>query len=104
MDEMPDIVDLVSLSDDELKQTIKDFESQEHDLSRQRRILHGKLDILRAELVLRMQREHQEGNSIISGRDVALLARILAGKGVGDSDDHDDVTPLADDLPKAEKS
>ena len=101
MDDMQDIVDLVSLSDDELKQTIKDFEAEEHDLSRQRRILHGKLDILRAELVLRMQREHHEGKSIISGRDVALLARILAGKGVGDPEEHDE-TPLTDDLPKAE--
>ena len=73
MGEMEDIVDLVSLSDDELKQTIRDFEAEEHDLSRQRRILHGKLDILRAELVLRMQREHQEGKSVITGRDVALL-------------------------------
>ena len=102
MDDMQDIVDLVSLSDDELKQTIRDFEAEEHDLSRQRRILHGKLDILRAELVLRMQREHHDGKSIISGRDVALLARILAGKGVGDPEELDDETPLTDDLPKAE--
>lgn len=102
MDDMQDIVDLVSLSDDELKQTIRDFEAQEHDLSRQRRILHGKLDILRAELVLRMQREHQEGKPIISGRDVALLARILAGKGVGDPDGPDDETSPTGDVPKAD--
>lgn len=102
MDEMQDIVDLVSLSDGELKQAIRDFEAEEHDLSRQRRILHGKLDILRAELVLRMQREHHEGKSIISGSDVALLSRILAGKGVGDPDDEDDDVALADDVPRTE--
>lgn len=103
MDDMQDIVDLVSLSDDELKRAIRDFESQEHDLSRQRRILHGKLDILRAELVLRMQREHHEGKSIISGHDVALLSRILAGKGVGDPDERDDDEAAAPDaLPPAE--
>ena len=102
MGEMEDIVDLVSLSDDELKQTIRDFEAEEHDLSRQRRILHGKLDILRAELVLRMQREHQEGRSVISGRDVALLSRILAGKGVADPDDRDDETGAIGDDPPTE--
>jgi hypothetical protein len=101
MSEMDDIIDLVSLSDDELKRTIRDYEAREHDLSRERRILHGKLDILRAELVLRMQREHGEGKSIITGRDVALLSRILAGKGIGDFNDAEDAAP-DDDLPRTE--
>jgi hypothetical protein len=84
--EMEDIVDLVTLSDDELRHTIHELEAEEQELSRQRRLLHGKLDILRAELVLRLRRDHDEGTSLMSGHDVALLARVLAGKGVVEPD------------------
>jgi hypothetical protein len=78
---MEDIVDLVSLSDGELKALINELVAEERDISRRRRILHGKIDILRAELVLRLQREHEEGKSIISGDDLQRLSEILAGKG-----------------------
>jgi len=78
---MDDIIDLVSLSDAELKRLIAELTAEEHELSRQRRILHGKIDILRAELVLRLQREHQEGKSVITADDVSMLSRILAGQG-----------------------
>jgi muconolactone delta-isomerase len=77
---MEDIVDLVSRSDDELKQLISEFEAEEHEISRRRRILQGKLDILRAELVMRLQLGHQEGKAIISADDVERLSRILAGR------------------------
>jgi hypothetical protein len=76
-----DIVDLVSRSDEELKALIGELEAEEREVSRQRRILQGKLDILRAELVMRLQRGHKEGEAIISGNDVQRLSRILAGLG-----------------------
>ena len=41
--------DLGSLSDEELKQLKDDLETQEREVSYQRRVLHGKIDILRAE-------------------------------------------------------
>ena len=47
--------DLGSLSDEELKQLKDDLEAQEHELSYQRRVLHGQIDILRAEIVARLQ-------------------------------------------------
>jgi len=78
---MDDIVDLVSRSDEELKALIGELEAEERDVSRQRRILQGKLDILRAELVMRLQQGHKEGEAIISGNDVQRLSRILAGLG-----------------------
>ena len=53
---MEPLPDLGSLSDDELKKMIGDLEQQEREVSYQRRILHGKIDILRAELVARLQR------------------------------------------------
>lgn len=77
---MDDIVDLVSRSDDELRALITELEAKEREISRQRRILHGQLDILRAELVLRLQRKHSGGEAVISADDVAGLSRILAGE------------------------
>ena len=77
---MDDFIDLVSLSDEELKRLIGELTAEEHDVSRQRRILHGKIDILRAELVLRLQRHHEAGESIITHADVTRLSEILAGK------------------------
>ncbi len=78
---MDDILDLVSLSDAELKALINELVEEEREVSRRRRILHGKIDILRAELVLRLQRDVEEGKSIISGDDLERLSEILAGKG-----------------------
>ncbi len=77
---MDDIVDLVSRSDDDLRALIAELEAEERDISRRRRILHGELDILRAELVMRLQRKHSQGESVISADDVEGLSRILAGK------------------------
>jgi len=78
-----DIVDLVSRSDEELRALITQFEAEEREISRKRRLLHAKIDILRAELVMRLQQEREEGQSLISSNDLARLTQILAGKGPG---------------------
>ena len=57
---MDDIIDLVSRSDDDLRALIIELEAEEREISRRRRILHGKLDILRAELVMRLQHKHNQ--------------------------------------------
>jgi hypothetical protein len=72
--------DLGSLSDVELKDLIDNLTEQEQKVSYQRRILHGKIDILRAELVNRLRHKREEGQSVISGADVEQLTDILAGK------------------------
>ena len=77
MDTFPD---LGSLSDQELKDLIQDLTDKEQEVSYQRRILHGKIDILRAELVNRLRRRHEEGLEVISGADVAKLTDILSGR------------------------
>ena len=77
---MDDIVDLVSRSDDELRALIAELEIEEREISRKRRILQGKLDILHAELVMRLQRKHSEGEPVISADDLENLSRILAGQ------------------------
>jgi hypothetical protein len=76
--------DLGSLSDSELKELIDKLTEEEEKVSYRRRILHGKIDILRAELVNRLRRKREEGEAVISGADVQLLTDILAGKAVPD--------------------
>ena len=72
--------DLGSLSDEELKELIDKLTEEENEISYRRRVLHGKIDILRAELVTRLRHKHESGDSLISGDDVAQLTDILAGK------------------------
>ena len=78
--------DLGSLTDTELKGLIDDLTAEEQKVSYQRRILHGKIDILRAELVNRLRKKREEGQSVISGADVQQLTDILAGKALGEDD------------------
>ena len=75
---MEPLPDLGSMSDDDLKGLIGDLEQQEREVSYQRRILHGKIDILRAELVARLQKSG--GRSVLDQVDVDRLTEILAGK------------------------
>jgi hypothetical protein len=77
--------DLGSLSDPELKELIDKLTEEEEKVSYTRRILHGKIDILRAELVNRLRKKREEGESVISGADVQQLTDILMGKAVADS-------------------
>jgi hypothetical protein len=70
--------DLVSLSDDALKALIDDLTREEQEVSYRRRILHGKIDILRAELVVRLQKSG--GKSVLEHVDVDALTDILTGK------------------------
>jgi hypothetical protein len=72
--------DLGSLSDKELKDLIDKLTTEENEISYKRRVLHGKIDILRAELVNRLRQKHESGDTLISGDDVAQLTDILAGK------------------------
>ena len=75
---MEPLPDLGSLSDEDLKHLIEDLEAQEREVSFQRRILHGKIDILRAELVARLQKSG--GRSVLDEVDVERLTQILTGK------------------------
>jgi hypothetical protein len=72
--------DLATLSDSDLKELIDDLQRKEQEVSYQRRLLHGKIDILCAELVARLQRQVGAGESPLSEVDVDRLSEILAGK------------------------
>ena len=74
--------DLGSLSDKELKELIDGLTEEENEISYKRRVLHGKIDILRAELVARLQRSG--GLSVLDQVDVAKLTDIITGKSSSD--------------------
>jgi hypothetical protein len=79
MDTFPD---LGALQDEELKNLIQELTAEEQEVSYRRRILHGKIDILRAELVNRLRKRREEGEAVITGADVQQLTDILSGKGM----------------------
>ncbi len=79
--------DLGSLSDEELKNLIDKLTEEENEISYKRRVLHGKIDILRAELVNRLRNKHERGDTMFSGDDVTQLTEILAGKAPSQGND-----------------
>jgi hypothetical protein len=97
--------DLGSLSDKELKTLIEKLTDEEQEVSYRRRVLHGKIDILRAELVNRLRHKRERGDSLISGDDVRQLTEILAGKAARPSAEEeaevDDAAAAPEDEPAA---
>jgi hypothetical protein len=82
--------DLGSLSDEELKGLIDKLTQEEDEISYKRRVLHGKIDILRAELVNRLRQKRERGDTLFSGDDVTQLTEILAGKAQAPEDEPED--------------
>ena len=72
------LLDLESKSNEELRALLDELYAEEQRVSYRRRVLHGKIDILRAELVRRMSGERESGEDVISGSDVARLIEILS--------------------------
>ena len=77
--------DIGAMSDVELRELIDELTADEQKVSYERRLLHGKIDILRAELVNRLRTSRESGEAHISGADVEKLTDILAGR-VGGED------------------
>ena len=75
---MEPLPDLATISDDDLKRLIEDLKQEEAEVSYRRRLLHGKIDILRAELVARLQKTG--GRSVLDQVDVESLTDILTTK------------------------
>jgi hypothetical protein len=75
---MEPLPDLATISDDDLKKLIDELTRKEQEVSYRRRLLHGKIDILRAELVARLQKT--QGRSVLDQVDVESLTEILTGK------------------------
>ncbi len=76
-------IDYSGKSDEELRKILEELLKEESKISYQRRVLHGKIDILRAELVQRKKVSIKNGKSIISDEDIKRLSEILAGEALG---------------------
>jgi hypothetical protein len=72
--------DLGTLSDEELRDLINSLMEDERRVSYERRILHGKIDILRAEWQARLKKRVDEEESPLKEVDIDRLADILASK------------------------
>lgn len=71
--------DIGSIDDEQLKALIGELADEERQLSYRRRLLHGRIDILRAELVNRLKVKRKRGEAAISGADMQQLTDALAG-------------------------
>jgi hypothetical protein len=66
------------MTDDDLREMIRGLEREEDEISLQRRVLHGRIDILRAELVARLREQVNAGEAQLA--DVERLSEILTTK------------------------
>jgi len=76
-------IDYSSKSDEELRKILEELLKEESKISYQRRILHGKIDLLRAELVRRKKSSLREGKPLVSDEEIRKLSEILAGEALG---------------------
>jgi hypothetical protein len=72
------VPDLSTLTDDDLRSMIRELEKEEDEISFRRRVLHGRIDILRAELVARLREQVSAGEAQLA--DVERLSEILSTK------------------------
>jgi hypothetical protein len=79
--------DFSTLNDDDLRSMIHELEKEEDEISFRRRVLHGRIDILRAELVARLREQVSAGEAQLA--DVGRLSEILAGKAMPEGGDGD---------------
>lgn len=73
-----DLIHLDVLSNTELKELVDDLQSQETLISRERRILHAKLDLLRTEMVTRLRKAYTEGRLDISNYSAEELVKLIS--------------------------
>lgn len=73
--------DAAELSDDDLRERIHERAQSEREVSFRRRILHGQIDLLRAEIVARLRDRDGEASEHLAASDVEQLSEILAHRG-----------------------
>ena len=78
---MESLPDLATLSDDDLKTLIDELTEEENEVSFRRRLLQGRIDILRAERTARLKGKG------VSGADVEALTDILSSRSAPQNDE-----------------
>jgi F0F1-type ATP synthase epsilon subunit len=76
-----DADDAGELSDDELRALIHARTQSEREVSFKRRILHGHIDLLRAEITARLRQRDGEASEHLAASDVDKLSEILSHRG-----------------------
>lgn len=71
------LLNLEQKSDEELRKVLDELYEEEMQVSYRRRMLHGKIDIVRQELIHRLSKKHKEGKSLFSKKDINKLTEIL---------------------------
>ena len=79
MSAMEPLPDFASLADDDLKELIEELEREESDISYRRRLIQGRIDILRAERTARLRKSVESGDERHVNMDD--LTDILSQKG-----------------------
>jgi hypothetical protein len=74
------LVNIQSYTEEELHELADKLAAEEREISKRRRLLHGEIDILRAEIVRRLRQKHSGGVSLVENGDLAILTDILSGK------------------------
>ena len=90
---MEPLPDLAILTDDDLTELLRQREAEEDAISRRRRLLHGRIDILRGERTARLKAQVAAGDVHLpppTNLDRPLYA------GTGTLPDDDDLAPLPD--------
>lgn len=102
---METLPDLLPLSDDELSALLARLEGDEDAVSRRRRLLHGRIDILRAERTARLKAQVAAG-SFETHAPTSLERPLYAGTGEVSAEEEleplPDLTTLSDDALWAE--
>ena len=80
------LLEIQNLSDDEIKRTAEALTEEERAVSKTRRIIHAKLDLLRAEMVRRLRDKHSTGESLFEEGDVDKLSAILSSRGLAEEE------------------
>jgi hypothetical protein len=78
---MESLPDLATLSDDDLKTLIDELTAEENEVSFRRRLLQGRIDILRAERTARLKGKG------VSDVDVEALTDILSSRSAPQNDE-----------------
>jgi anti-sigma-K factor RsiG len=78
---MESLPDLATLSDDDLKTLIDELTEEENEVSFRRRLLQGRIDILRAERTARLKGKG------VSDVDVEELTNILSSRSTPQTDE-----------------
>lgn len=75
------LINIQSYGDDELKSLAARLSEEEREVSMRRRLLHGEMDIVRAEMVRRLRDKSADEGGLVRDLDVAALTDILSGRG-----------------------